>query len=502
MNGKLAILLTSLVITALISCSRTATSSIEGVSWIKYSGNPLGMGIELQHFMCPWVIYDGLTFKMWYQGENSDDIDRIYYATSPDGVDWTTYGMVLEGQAGSWDEKGVSTPVVLFDGTTYKMWYCGVGESTSVYGMVGLATSLDGIHWVKYPNPVLAPGGNGGWDDWNIGAISVIFNGTDYMMWYGAQAFRDDPVEVGAATSVNGIHWTKYSKNPVLAQGSGWDSDWVLPGSVIMNGSCYVMWYSGSVPGKWCIGVATSPDGFSWSKYDENPVLEPGPAGSWDSKCVSYGCIVKKGSTLLMFYQGYSNSNKIGLAISTLPVEEARIDIDPGTLNLKSKGKWVTAYIELPEGYYMNDINASSILLNDTLSVDPCAPATIGDYDNDSIPDLMVKFNRTEVISYVHDIQGISHGNVALTISGKLFDDTSFEGSDTIRIILPGDVNEDNSVNILDLAIIARALGTNPSHPYGKGWGQWNPNADVNEDSKVDAYDLATATMNYGATIP
>ena len=42
----------------------------------------------------------------------------------------------------------------------------------------------------------------------------------------------------------------------------------------------------------------------------------------------------------------------------------AFVDFDPDTLNLKSKGKLVTGYIELPEGYNVNEINLESIKLN------------------------------------------------------------------------------------------------------------------------------------------
>ena len=119
------------------------------------------------------------------------------------------------------------------------------------------------------------------------------------------------------------------------------------------------------------------------------------------------------------------------------------MNIDPNALNLKSKGKWITAYIELPEDYDVNDIDISSILLNDTIPVDPSAPTSIGDYDSDAIPDLMVKFNRTEVISYILsniDIIELVQERfmtVTLTIAGYLNDGTPFQGSDTIKIILP-----------------------------------------------------------------
>jgi hypothetical protein len=125
----------------------------------------------------------------------------------------------------------------------------------------------------------------------------------------------------------------------------------------------------------------------------------------------------------------------------------ATIDIDPDTLNVKSHGEWITAYIELPEGYDVNDIGVSTIYLLDTISVDTSAPATVGDYDSDGTSDLMVKFDRTAVVDYLsiedvteevtEDETGTDY-YVELTITGKLTDETPFEGRDTIRVIDKG----------------------------------------------------------------
>lgn len=121
---------------------------------------------------------------------------------------------------------------------------------------------------------------------------------------------------------------------------------------------------------------------------------------------------------------------------------EAVVDIDPDTLNLKSKGKWITCYIELPEGYDVGDINVSTILLNDTVPAE-MHPVGIGDEDGDGIPDLMVKFDRTSVIDYIEDhidwykperTKPLIY-QVTLTIIGMLYDGTPFEGSDTIRTL-------------------------------------------------------------------
>ena len=103
------------------------------------------------------------------------------------------------------------------------------------------------------------------------------------------------------------------------------------------------------------------------------------------------------------------------------------IDIDPDTLNLRSEGQWITAYIELPEGYDAGDIDISTVVLNGEIPAE-LHPTEIGDYDTDGIIDLMVKFDRASIIEL------LDTGEVTLTITGEV-DGTPFEGNDTIKVI-------------------------------------------------------------------
>jgi len=169
------------------------------------------------------------------------------------------------------------------------------------------------------------------------------------------------------------------------------------------------------------------------------------------------------------------------------------LEIASSSLNLKSKGKWITAYIEFPEGYNVGDINISSILLNGTIPVNMSAPTAVGDYDSDGTPDLMVRFNRTAVCQLILS-RGVMVGNVTLTVSGKLYDGTEFEGSGTIRVRMPGDINMDGKVDTKDISIICKAFGSFPNHP------RWNPIADENEDNKIDIADIALTCRNFGKT--
>ena len=110
----------------------------------------------------------------------------------------------------------------------------------------------------------------------------------------------------------------------------------------------------------------------------------------------------------------------------------ATVDFDPDTLNKKSEGKWVTVYTELPEGYGVTDIDVSTLMLNETVPAE-LHPTEIGDYDSDGIADLMVKFDRDAVV----DILPIGDA-VNVTVTGKLYDGTPFEGCDAIRVIDQG----------------------------------------------------------------
>lgn len=146
-----------------------------------------------------------------------------------------------------------------------------------------------------------------------------------------------------------------------------------------------------------------------------------------------------------MCYLGVSNNVWNGEAAGTISVRldnvrlyvlevgiEASAHIEPNTLNLKSKGRWLTCYIELPEGYDVGEIDVSTIMLNEEVPAE-LQPTEIGDYDGDEIADLMVRFDRSAVQSILE-----AGDEVEITVTGELTDATPFQGSDTIRVIDKG----------------------------------------------------------------
>jgi len=187
----------------------------------------------------------------------------------------------------------------------------------------------------------------------------------------------------------------------------------------------------------------------------------------------------------------------------TPPTIMASLDIDPDTFNLRSKGQWITAYVQLPEGYDAADIEATTITLNGTirpvldLKYDFVTNSSeyLVDHNNDGVLERMAKFNRTRVSEYTIS-EGIMHGNVALTLTGQLTDGTLFEGSKVIRVMMPGDANIDGKINASDLVELGKAYGSTTDNI------NWNPRCDFNEDNKVDTSDLHDLVTNYGRIFP
>ena len=294
--------------------------------WAKDDGNPVlesgpNGNWDDSYIMEPCVTFDGTTYKMWYQGNDGTN-NRIGYATSPDGVDWTKVGSVnpvlSAGPSGSWDDDRVGHPSVIFDGTTYKMWYRGNDGQTS---RIGYAVSDDGTNWTKVDsvNPVLDTGNAGSWDD-NSVQTPVVFMVDDstFFMWYGGSDGSN--TRIGLANSSDGMHWTKDTLNPVINIGTGWELSSVYPGAVLHDGTIFQMWYFGldqSYIGR--TGYAISGDGVDWTKDTLNPVLDVGASGAWDNMGAAVGAVLFDGNTYELWYDSWdgANAGAIGYANSS-----------------------------------------------------------------------------------------------------------------------------------------------------------------------------------------
>jgi len=118
----------------------------------------------------------------------------------------------------------------------------------------------------------------------------------------------------------------------------------------------------------------------------------------------------------------------VSFVLGTPDTITATINFDPDNLKISKKENFVTVYIELPEGYNVEDIIISSILLEESVPAE-LSNYAIGDEDNDGIQDLMVKFKRDDVINILP-----AGNNVPVQITG-LMGISPFYGEDYIKVI-------------------------------------------------------------------
>jgi len=113
--------------------------------------------------------------------------------------------------------------------------------------------------------------------------------------------------------------WDKYAGNPILEPGpaGSWCEGGKDLGHVIFDGSMYHMWYGGNDFVHNRIGHATSTDGISWTEDPANPVLDIGIVGTWEESTVSLPTIILKDSEFHMWYVGaWGMTEQIGHATS------------------------------------------------------------------------------------------------------------------------------------------------------------------------------------------
>jgi len=219
---------------------------------------------------------------------NTDSANRIFVYRSTGG--WTGMAFTTDITGGGstqigavdtgWHRKGVvmrgypaaegmnnyepsvikeGNPQILtspYDTTVFKMWY--------TYGWlsrnIGYAESPDGVHWTKYTsNPVIS--GNS--------RSFVLKNGSTYWM-FSANAAQ---TAVDVDTSSNGVAWVRRASSVITGT--------LANMSVIIDGGTWKMLLDqGGGGSPYSLSYYTSSDGVTWTAYGGNPVISGFSLGS------------------------------------------------------------------------------------------------------------------------------------------------------------------------------------------------------------------------------
>jgi parallel beta-helix repeat protein len=107
----------------------------------------------------------------------------------------------------------------------------------------------------------------------------------------------------------------------------------------------------------------------------------------------------------------------------------------------------------------------------------------------DTITNIILVSRNSIILNFTWDTTGLARCSYTISafvtpVPGET--DTSDNAliGGKVLVTKPGDVNGDSSVDVLDLIIVAKALGTYPGDP------KYNPNADINGEGDIDVLDL------------
>ncbi len=215
--------------------------------------------------------------------------------------------VVIEGSDTAWDDEGLYDPCVVFAKGQYYLYYTGFDGTDYA---IGLARSDDGKSFTKYGSAAVIAKGSG-YDGTAVREPSVIYEDGLFKMWY--TAYNGVTPSIAYATSKDGLSWSKYGSNPVLAKpSSGWGFVEFGDPCVIKVDGEYMMYLSGSsVLNSKFVGIATSGDGTSWTLSSSNPLVSKATSPAFGQQEICDVAVVKDGPLFRMYFSGANTAGGI-----------------------------------------------------------------------------------------------------------------------------------------------------------------------------------------------
>lgn len=255
---------------------------------------------------------------------------------------WGKLVLAADPAPGAFDSRAVDCPFVFYHGGRYQMTYLGF-DGTGY--QTGLAWSEDLVNWTRRgcilrrdpANPVTRYNVALNW----ILRDSALRSRGELKKVKGRylgvfHAYPNPGYEAGPA--VIGLCWSRDLLNWELGdiclrpeEGAEWESGGLYKPCLVEEGGTYYLFYNAKNREKrWReqTGVATSRDLKTWTRYEGNPVVRTGGAGSWDERFASDPCVMRDGRDWLMFYFGLDARGKARdlLAVGASPFEMKKTD--------------------------------------------------------------------------------------------------------------------------------------------------------------------------------
>lgn len=218
---------TAVAFISLLGCSKKAEIGTIKASYADLSG--IGQEDGVMRRDPSDIIKVGDLYYVWYsKGKISPGYDAtVWYATSPDGLDWKEQGMALaKGERGSWEGESVFTPNILVAEGKYWLFYTAVSRKfESPYNpdsKIGIAVSdSPNGPWERLPsNPALINSDNPeDFDSHLVDDACLVVRDGKYWFYYKGRQLGKSPGETKMGVAIADRPQGPYAKheaNPVI----------------------------------------------------------------------------------------------------------------------------------------------------------------------------------------------------------------------------------------------------------------------------------------------
>ncbi len=312
MNRRLARIAVSLI---LISANAVFAENEPAMKWADTTrlGRPFSKDPSVIRFNDRYLMYFSLPpFDAKLAPANAPKGWSIGIAESRDLTRWNKIGELGPEQA--CDKNGLCAPgAVVLEGRVH-LFYQTYGNGPR--DAICHAVSTDGVTFMREPqNPVFRP--HGAWTSGRaIDAEAHPFNGK-LLLYFATRDPNMVTQMVGVASAdlksdFGPSAWSQLRDGPVLKPELPWERKCIEAPTVIQRDGKLFMFYAGGFNNEpQQIGAASSADGVTWTRLSQEPLLPNGKPGEWNASESGHpGIFGDTDGATWLFFQGNRDKGK------------------------------------------------------------------------------------------------------------------------------------------------------------------------------------------------
>ncbi|MGN6555016.1 MAG: family 43 glycosylhydrolase [Verrucomicrobiota bacterium] len=236
----------------------------------------------------------------------------IGIAESADLTGWKKVGELLPMQ--DCDRKGLCAPGAWVHEGRLHLFYQTYGNGAK--DAICHAWSDDGVTFTRdASNPIFAP--HGSWTVGRAIDAEVFPMGDRLLLFFATREPKMQVQMVGVAgapleSDYSRANWKLLVDGPVLKPELPWERRCIEAPTVVRRGDTLWMFYAGGYNNEpQQIGVAMSRDGLKWTRFSNQPLIANGAPGDWNA-CESGhpGAFVDRDDRTYLFYQGNRDNGR------------------------------------------------------------------------------------------------------------------------------------------------------------------------------------------------